>query len=227
MYRWLLAVRPHGNIAAEIRMLKTQTPCPDPCRSSLQEPLHAREHLIVRAFPEVLAVGWMDNSSPSLGNMAEKLPNSRIQRALALHAAQIFSAMPDTFNLRLSASETSAGCRCVLTAEGFLARSRRLEQAVEGFAADADLKRCEPPDMLSFARSGCIALCACCQGRCSRKPEVPSQGLSFRKADLVVYLVWLPETPFEGFLFSACACVHRKTQVEFRHTAEHGPGEDV
>lgn len=226
MYRWLLAVRPHGNIAAEIRMLKAQPPCPVLCCNSPQEALQARENLLVRAFPEVLAVGWMEKSGPGPHGTAEEFPNPLFQHALARHAEQIFSAMPETFNLELSAGETSDGCRCVLTAAGLTAKSQ-LEEAVEEFAADAGLRRCAPPDMLSFAELGCITICTCRRGGCSRQSEFLSSGLSFRKADLVLYLVWLPETPFEGFLFTACACVHRKTSVESRHAAENGPWEDL
>ncbi len=218
MYRYLLAIKPHGNIVAEVRRLKERCFSLFACRNDSPDHSLDEENLIIRAFPEILICGWMATSSPA--------QNPAIQRSLVTHAPHIFAAMPDTFRFHIGTAHVAGRYRCYLEPE-HTGESGMLDHMIANLASDAGLPCVSPPDLLSFTRNLSFCLCSCGH-------EIPVQtissalsDLSFRKADLVIYLVWLPDSRFEGFYLSTSACVHRKTSYKSRLSAENDPGEDL
>lgn len=194
MQIFVLIVRPYGNIRKQIWMLKRKSFDWTPRNS----------HDVLMALPEGIVCGLFEHRNGQRIDHKNRDFLEHVQRTLVRHSQEICKSFPDIF--ALSAVEKN-GDHTILKLDKAI-DSQNLDIALELFAEDADLKVSENAlfygnkmrEGIWFGNANAISL---------------DVAISFKKYELVLYLVELPEALFHGFHFRAFARVYCK---EKRHS---------
>jgi hypothetical protein len=201
MRRFVLVARPHGNIRQRLWQLK-------------REEFDWSRDDASMALPEGFICGWFNAPKSSISRFSKNTFSEHAQQILSRHAENICAILPGTFHF--SSIIQQRGQRILKLDDEF--DVPKLKTALERFGQDIGLKACA--DALSPYKEAQRGIWLG-SGNTTSAPA----RLSFKKYELVLYLVELPETPFSGFQFRTIACIHRKVKAR-PHREGNGDQED-
>jgi len=194
MQYFVLIVRPHGNIRKQIWMLK---------RKSFNWSLENIDDILM-ALPEGIVCGLFEYSNGQRIDYENRNFLEHVQQALGRNAQEICKSFPEIFTFSSMEKYSDHAILKLNKAIDF----QNLDIALGLFAEDAGLEISDKASIwgnkmregIWFGNANAISL---------------DVAISFKKYELVLYLVELPEALFHGFHFRAFARVYCK---EKRHS---------
>ena len=194
MQYFVLIIRPHGNIRKQIWMLK---------RKSYNWTLENSDDILM-ALPEGIVCGLFECRNDQKIDYENRDFLEHVQQALGRNAQKICKSFPDIF---IFSSVEKDGDHAILKLDKGI-DFQNLDIALGLFAEDAGLEISDKASIwgnkmregIWFGNANAISL---------------DVAISFKKYELVLYLVELPEALLHGFHFRAFARVYCK---EKRHS---------